>query len=149
MRVLFDAIEQSFEINSIYGVIEDLYLGLSSSYVKCLECGYQSSRKEKFQDLQLSIMKDFDASSQPNDSIEKALFEYLKPEILEGDNAYMCSGCNKKVKAKKGIKLEKLPKIMTLQLRRFTVDMNTFQMKKLNDRVTFPLTLNMNHFLDE
>ena len=38
---------------------------------------------------------------------------------------------------------------MTLQLQRFTLDMVTFNRKKLNDRVTFPLTLNMNHFLDE
>jgi hypothetical protein len=27
--------------------------------------------------------------------------------------------------------------------------MNTWQRKKLNDRVTFPLVLNMNHFLNE
>jgi len=38
---------------------------------------------------------------------------------------------------------------MTLQLQRFTLDMNTFQRKKLNDRVTFPMLLNMNHFLNE
>ena len=27
--------------------------------------------------------------------------------------------------------------------------MQTFMRKKINDRVTFPLTLNMNHFLNE
>lgn len=35
MRVLFDAIEQSFEQNNIYGVIEDLYMGVGAGYVKC------------------------------------------------------------------------------------------------------------------
>ena len=41
----------------------------------------------------------------PNGSIEQALFGYLKPEILEGDNAYQCSGCGNKVTASKGASL--------------------------------------------
>ena len=36
-----------------------------------------------------------------------------------------------------------------LQLQRFTLDMQTFNRKKLNDMVSFPLYLNMNHFLDK
>ena len=51
--------------------------------------------------------------------------------------------------ASKGVGLERLPKILTLQLQRFTLDLNTWQRKKLNERVSFPLVLNMNHFLNE
>lgn len=40
MRVLFDAIEQSFEQNSIFGVIEDLFMGLGSGFIECKECNY-------------------------------------------------------------------------------------------------------------
>lgn len=40
MRVLFDAIEQSFQQNKIYGVIDDLYMGVGSGFIKCSECGY-------------------------------------------------------------------------------------------------------------
>jgi len=53
------------------------------------------------------------------------------------------------VTASKGVGLERLPKILTLQLQRFTLDLNTWQRKKLNERVSFPLVLNMNHFLNE
>jgi hypothetical protein len=35
MRVLFDAIEQSFEINQIYGAVEDIYAGESIDYIHC------------------------------------------------------------------------------------------------------------------
>lgn len=52
-------------------------------------------------------------------------------------------------KALKGSRLNKLPRILTLQLNRFTMDMTTWQRKKLNDKVSFPLVLNMNHFIDE
>ena len=150
MRVLFDAIEQSFEQSNIYGVIEDLYAGAGGDFLRCHECGYSSDRPTKFYDLQLAVKNEFEPQQDGyNDSIEKALFKYLCPEILEGANAYQCSGCNKKVTASKGARLERLPKILTLQLQRFTLDMTTFNRKKLNDRVTFPLTLNMNHFLNE
>lgn len=51
MRVLLDAIEQSFEINNIYGVVEDIYSGEGIDFIKCLECGYTSERNTKFYDL--------------------------------------------------------------------------------------------------
>ena len=152
MRVLFDAVEQSFEINSIFGVIENLYMGEYESYIKCHACNYQSKNNAKFCDLQLAIKNEFGATpaeKEPVDSIERALYRYMLPDLLEGDNAYRCPGCNNLVTASKGIRLKRLPKILTLQLQRFTLDMNTFYRKKLNDRVSFPVYLNMNHFLDE
>ena len=113
MRVLFDAIEQSFEVNNIYGVIDDLYMGVEENYIKCHDCGYTSKRDAKFCDLQLPIKNEFE-QTEANDSIERAIFKYLCPTILEGDNAYECSGCDKKVTASKGARLQRLPKILTL-----------------------------------
>ena len=51
MRVLFDAIEQSFEQSNIFGVIEDLYGGVGNDFLKCHSCGYSSNRATKFYDL--------------------------------------------------------------------------------------------------
>jgi len=53
--VLFDAIEQSFEMNDIYGVIGDLYEGFNKDYVRCSECGRESKIDSKFYDLQLTV----------------------------------------------------------------------------------------------
>ena len=147
MKILFDAIEQSFEINNIYGVIEDLYSGEGTDFVQCSVCTYRSAKLTKFYDLCLPVRNEFENIK--NDSIEKAIFGYLKPEILDGDNAYFCCDCDKKVKASKGSRLNKLPKILALQLQRFDLDPTTWQRRKLNDRVSFSLTLNMNHFLNE
>ena len=49
-----------------------------------------------------------------NDSVEKAIFCHLQPEMLDGDNAYACPKCDKKVRAAKGTHLSKLPRILTL-----------------------------------
>lgn len=51
MRILFDAVEQSFEINNIFGVVEELYSGSGTDYIRCLECEYKSERPTKFYDL--------------------------------------------------------------------------------------------------
>ena len=88
-------------------------MGVGAGYIKCQECGYLSKNESKFSDLQLPIKND-DQSSTNNESIEESLFKYLCPTTLEGDNAYNCSGCENKVTAQKGDRLDRLPRILTL-----------------------------------
>jgi len=99
-------------MNSIFGVIDDLYGGSGTDFVKCHECNYKSERSTKLYDLILPVRNEFENIQ--NDSIERALFGYLRPEILDGDNKYACPTCDKKVVASKGSRLDKLPKILTL-----------------------------------
>lgn len=49
--------------------------------------------------------------------------------------------------ADKGLKLSKCPKILAFALNRFTLDYNTFCRVKVSDRVTFPMTLNLNDYM--
>jgi ubiquitin C-terminal hydrolase len=72
----------------------------------------------------------------------------LKVERLTGDNKYACPHCPEKQDALKGTKFVALPPILMLQLNRFTLDMTTFNRKKINEKVAFPLVLNVNPFLD-
>ena len=46
----------------------------------------------------------------------------MKPEMLQGDNKYKCDPCDKKVNAEKGIKIEKVPPILSVILNRFAFD---------------------------
>ena len=107
-RVLFDAIDQSFKIrlpsaaaaqngdqeqNNYSGItMTDLYEGVSQGFVKCLKCGNESIREDRFQDLSLPIRNEFGTGVQ-NSSVEMALENYIKPEVLEGDNQYNCEIC--------------------------------------------------------
>eukprot|EP00742_Colponemidia_sp_Colp-10_P003548 GILJ01003779.1.p1 GENE.GILJ01003779.1~~GILJ01003779.1.p1 ORF type:complete len:1161 (+),score=247.88 GILJ01003779.1:139-3621(+) len=144
-RVLFDAIETTFKGTEQANFINDLYEGIMIDYVQCRECHHESSREDKFLDISLTVRNEFDKIY--NDSVDKALENYLKPEILEGNNKYFCEKCNKKVDAVKGLKFKKFPPFLTLQLKRFDIDYNTMQRKKLNDEVRFPLILNMNQYV--
>jgi hypothetical protein len=61
----------------------------------------------------------------------------------------MCDRCGTKVDAFKGLRLYRLPRILTLQLKRFDYDWCTMRRVKLNNRVEFPQVLDMKPFLPE
>ncbi|CAD8079535.1 unnamed protein product [Paramecium primaurelia] len=140
-RVLFDAIQQSDDQD----FITRLYQSHSQSYVQCLKCQQESVSNEVFLDLSLTVKSDF--LNVYNESLERAIYYYIKPEKLEGENKYYCQNCNDKTDALKGFRLKALSDILTIQLNRFELDMNTFERKKVNDYVSFPFVLDMNNFL--
>jgi ubiquitin carboxyl-terminal hydrolase 47 len=100
-------------------------------------------------DLSLPVKNNPDSSgiSSTNKSVEAALEKYMKPERLEGDNQYMCSNCNLKVNATKGLKITALSDVLTLVLNRYTIDRASHKPMKIHDKVTFPFVLNGNNYL--
>lgn len=84
----------------MYGVISDLYQGTNTDFVKCQHCQYESSRNAEFFDLQLTVKSEFD--NVYNKSLEEALSNLLRAEMLQGDNQYECPTCQQKRDALKG-----------------------------------------------
>jgi hypothetical protein len=41
-------------------VVEDIYSGEGTDFIRCLECGYKSERITKFYDLQLPVKNEFE-----------------------------------------------------------------------------------------
>ena len=66
--------------------------------------------------------------------------------MLEGDNAYYCEICDKKVSAVKRTCLKKLPNHLILVLKRFDFDFDIMAKSKINDRCEFPIELNLEQF---
>lgn len=144
-RVMFDALEQEFKNTTHVDLINQLYQGKMIDYVKCQECGIEKSREDTFLDIPLPI-RPF-GSTNAYGCIKEALQGFTQPETLDGNNQYFCERCNKKCNAHKGLKFSKFPYIMTLHLMRFDFDYNTMYRIKLNDKVEFPLKLNLNNFI--
>ena len=128
-------------------MIKKLYEGKMIDYVKCSNCNNESKRKDTFLDLSLTVKSKFENIY--NESLEKALYNFIKPEILDKGNQYFCNTCQSKQDAVKGLKFKKLPYILAIQLKRFDLDYETLQRIKLNDKVTFPTVLNANPFIGE
>jgi len=144
-RILLDAVEESVKLHpGLTSMVQDLYGGKLMDYLKCCGCGQESSREDSFLDLALTVRSESD--NLYNDSLEKALFTYLTPELLDGENQVLCDHCGHKADFRKGFKLKSLPYILMLQLKRFDLDISLMQRRKLNDSVSFPQVLNMNVF---
>ncbi|XP_076649959.1 ubiquitin specific protease 47 isoform X2 [Halictus rubicundus] len=144
-RVMFEALERKFKNTEQADLINKFYEGAMIDYVKCLECGTEKSREDTFLDIPLPV-RPF-GSNVAYSSVEEALRAFVQYETLEGNNQYHCEKCNKKCDAHKGLKFIKFPYLLTLHLKRFDFDFNTFRRVKLNDKVTFPNILNLNQFI--
>ncbi|XP_038049001.1 ubiquitin carboxyl-terminal hydrolase 47-like [Patiria miniata] len=146
-RVMFDALETKFKNTENEDLINRLYQGQMKDYVKCLECGHESARKDSFLDIPL-VIRPF-GSTKTYGSVQEALQAFITPETLNDTNQYFCEHCNKKCDAHKGLKFQSFPYVLTFQLKRFDFDYSTYTRHKLNDKVTFPELLNMNTFLED
>lgn len=69
--------------------------------------------------------------------------------MLEGDNAYLCEQCEKKVPTLKRVCLKKLPNHMILVLKRFEFDFDNMSKVKVNDSCEFPMKINFESFTQQ
>ncbi len=97
--------------------------------------------------------------------IEDALEKYIESEMLDGDNKVDCSACKEfmednnltealEQKAYKQPTLSRacfgdLPNLFVIALNRFELDYETWETVKRNDRVEFPMVLNMEPYTKE
>ncbi|XP_024216715.1 ubiquitin carboxyl-terminal hydrolase 36 isoform X2 [Halyomorpha halys] len=99
--------KETTPLNQIFG-------GYLRSEVACLECQHVSTTFQHFQDLLLDIRN---ASS-----VEDALDSYFSRERLgDGEHAYRCEQCKRKVAATKKFSIERPPKALCIALKRFGV----------------------------
>lgn len=138
LRVLFDALEAELKPTPQGATLQRLFRGELCDYVQCKQCLAESSTPSAFEDLNLAI-RSFGVEPTLYASVEEALSAFLEPETLDGDNQYSCEKCGVKRDAFKGIKLRKLPHILTIGLKRFDFDLASLSRIKLNHRVAVPL----------
>ena len=133
-RVLVEKLEEKMKGTSVEGTMEHLFRGKFTNYVSCIDVDDKSLRDEEFYDLQMPVKgcKDLYAS----------LDEYVKEEVLNGENQYHSDRYGKQ-DAKKGVAFKSLPPVLELHLRRFEYDFNTDAMAKINERFEFPTVLDM------
>jgi len=93
------------------------------------------SREESFTTLNVDVRN--------HNSLIDSLEQYVKGDLLEGDNAYYCEKCDRKVDTVKRLCIKKLPQILAIQLKRFDYDYERESAIKFNDYFEFPRHLDM------
>ncbi len=66
----------------------------------------------------------------------------MASETLRENNKYWCAECSRLNEAQRSVQYEVLPRIMVLQLKRFTATGNKNYMSKINDYIPTPLAMN-------
>ena len=127
--------------------ISNIYEWDITECIRCCKCNNDYNRKDIFLSLLLNIKTELNNSH--NQSLEEALSEYIKPEILDKNNQYYCITCQSKQDAIKILKFERLPDILTIKLKGFDYNHKSLKKLKLNNKDVFPLILNANPFIND
>jgi len=138
---LLDQIESSLKGTNNENLINEIFKLTFANEIICKDCPHKSESHENAISLILSVKN--------KKNIYESLNSFIQSEILEGDNAYYCEKCDKKVTAHKRQIIKKLPNILTVILKRFEFNIESETRIKVNDNCEFPLELNMEEYTQE
>jgi Ubiquitin carboxyl-terminal hydrolase len=133
--LLMDRLETQTKGTPQEKLIKNLFQGTLANECICIDCPHRSENEEPFLGVSLTV------KNMP--SLEDSLRAYVEGEMLEGDNAYFCEKCEKKVNTLKRCCIKRLPNTLFLVLKRFEFNFDTMQKEKLNDYCQFPADLDM------
>ncbi|KAJ1965649.1 hypothetical protein IWQ62_002615, partial [Dispira parvispora] len=115
--------------------VHTLFEGELTNETKCLTCETVSSRKESFLDLSIDI--------DDHSSVTSCLRQFSASELLCQRNKFFCDQCGGLQEAEKRMKIQKLPNILALHLKRFKYQEHLGRHMKLSCRVVFPMELRL------
>jgi ubiquitin C-terminal hydrolase len=118
------------ETTSIYRI----FGGYLQSQVKCKICKFASTTYDACLDISLEIYG-------KSRTLENALRQHTKLEVLDHSNRWRCDSCKKLVPATKQLKFRRLPLTLVVHLKRFSPYGD-----KISKRVEYPKELNMKSF---
>ncbi|CAD8074991.1 unnamed protein product [Paramecium primaurelia] len=134
-NLLMDRIELNIKSTSDEDLVKRFFGGVMSNEIIGKTCPHYSEREEPFFAISLPVAN--------KKNLEECLQTLVHGDLLEGDNAYSCEQCNKKVSALKRMCIKKLPDHLILVLKRFNFDFDLMAKAKINDRIEFPFELDM------
>ncbi|KAI1771399.1 hypothetical protein F4818DRAFT_213002 [Hypoxylon cercidicola] len=139
--LLFDRWEAQLSSESERKKLRSIYGGELVQQVKSKECEHISERIEPFSAIQCDI--------KGKAGLEESLQAYVDGEIMEGDNKYKCSDCDRHVDAVKRACLKDIPDNLIFHLKRFDFNLRTLTRSKINDYFPFPTTIDMQPYTVE
>ncbi|TRY59633.1 hypothetical protein DNTS_027457, partial [Danionella cerebrum] len=118
-------------------LVHQIFGGYLRSRVKCSICKSVSDTYDPYLDIALEIRQAA--------NIVRALELFVKPDVLSGENAYMCAKCKKKVPATKRFTIHRASNVLTLSLKRFA----NFSGGKITKDVGYPEFLDVRPYMSQ
>ncbi|KAG0005673.1 hypothetical protein BGZ80_011138 [Entomortierella chlamydospora] len=121
--------------------LQKLFEGQLTNEIKCLTCEKTTNRAESFMDLSLDI--------EQNSSVTSCLRQFSASEMLCHKDKFYCDECCGLQEAEKRMKIQVLPNILSLHLKRFKYQEALQKYVKLSYRVSFPMELRLFNTVDD
>ncbi|CAE6420570.1 unnamed protein product [Rhizoctonia solani] len=123
------ALAETSWVHAIFG-------GRLRSRVSCRTCHHCSDTFDSLLDLSVEINRSY--------NLLHALGQFVKPEILSGEDAYRCEKCKKPVTAEKFMTVHEAPVCLTIHLKRFSPTG-----RKIVNQIAYPEVLDLQKFMSE
>lgn len=123
------------------GWIHDIFELVLASETKCLTCETTSQREETFRALSIDLKE--------HSSVTSCLRKFSAEEMLCERNKFQCDQCGGLQEAERRVKLKRLPKVLTLHLKRFEYTEDFSRLQKLFHRVVYPYHLRLFNTADD
>lgn len=123
------ALAETSWVHAIFG-------GRLRSRVSCRSCHHCSDTFDSLLDLSVEIVQ--------VQSLIRALAQFVKPEILSGEDAYRCEKCKKPVTAEKFMTVHEAPVCLTIHLKRFTPTG-----RKIMNPIAYPEILDLQQYMSK
>lgn len=124
--------------------VKENFEGKSVMRTRCLECEASTYRSETFTNIDVALTFEDEADADELSGKDLFLKQIMMSETLRENNKYWCEECSRLNEAQRSVQFELLPKVMVLQLKRFTAatGSKSSYMSKINDHIPTPFTLN-------
>ena len=121
-------------------LVQSVFGGTQLVVYQCLECTTKSEVLTRFTVLDLPLST---SAEEPRSSIdvEDLIKDYLKPEVLDGENQYQCDRCHGLRDAVKTTCMKMLPRHLIITLLRFKFEISSKKKEKLLTTVKIPSSL--------
>ena len=120
-------------------IVNSILNGELINIIRCLNVEFRKERKQKFIDLSVDI--------DGYNTLDETLHHLFEPIIFEKDNQYKAGDYGLQ-DAIKSSSITSCPKVLVIHLKRFAFDMDTGNMRKINNKLDFPFLLNMTNYME-
>ncbi|XP_013409431.2 ubiquitin carboxyl-terminal hydrolase 24-like [Lingula anatina] len=137
---LIDQLDEHLKKIGRETVFKRRFQGIFSDQKICRDCPHRYEREEAFYALNLTVK---------NTTLQDSLDQFVKGELLEGENAYFCEKCGEKRDTVKRLCIKALPPLLCIQLKRFGYDWEANRALKFDDYFQFPWVLDMEPYTEQ
>ncbi|XP_060555692.1 ubiquitin carboxyl-terminal hydrolase 24-like isoform X1 [Ruditapes philippinarum] len=139
-QALIDQIDEQLKKSGKEEIFKKKFQGIFTDQKICKDCPHRYEREETFTALNLTVK---------NATLQDSLDQFVKGELLEGDNAYYCEKCGEKRNTIKRMHIKSLPPTLCIHLKRFGYDWEANRALKFDDYFKFPWVLDMEPYTAE